>query len=114
MAAKLVKTKTPGVYRRGRRYVVRYRHQGEERERFARTYDEARSIKQALETDKRRGEHREASSLTFEDYAKGWMDTYMGRTNRGFRESTRAGYCFSIEKRAIPFFSKRTHTLAGI
>jgi integrase len=114
MAAKLIKTRTPGVYKRGPSYVVRYRHQGEERKRYARTYEEARSIKQAVETDKRRGEHREGSTLTFEDYAKTWIDTYMGRTNRGFRESTRAGYRFTIEKRAIPFFSKRTHTLAAI
>jgi integrase len=116
MAAKfdLEKTKTPGVYRRGGRYVIRYRHHGRERKRFARTYDEARSIKQAVETDKRRGEHRETSVLTFEEYAKGWIDTYMGRTNRGFRESTRKGYRFSLEHRAIPFFSNRTDTLAGI
>ena len=39
MAAKfdLEKTKTPGVYRRGPSYVVRYRHQGRERKRYART-----------------------------------------------------------------------------
>jgi len=103
-APKLVKTKTPGVYKRGGSYVVRYRHGSEERKRFARTYAEARAIKQSVETDKRRGEHREVGTLTFEDYAKGWLDTYTGRTSRGFRESTRKGYRFSIEKRAIPFF----------
>ena len=52
--------------------------------------------------------------LTFEEYAKDWIDTYMGRTNRGFRDSTRKGYRFSLEHRAIPFFSSRTDTLAGI
>src|ERR1035437_10537480 len=57
-APKLEKTKTPGVYKRGGRYVVRYRHGGEERKRFARTYAEARAVKQDLETDKRRGEPR--------------------------------------------------------
>lgn len=90
-APKLEKTKTPGVYRRGGRYVVRYRHGGGERKRFARTYAEARAIKQTVETDKRRGEHREIGSLTFEDYARDWLDTYTGRTSRGFRESTSSG-----------------------
>jgi len=104
MAPKLVKTKTPGVYRRGGCYVVRYRHGGEERKRFARTYAEARAIKQDVETDKRRGEHRETGTLTFEEYAMGWLDTYTGRTSRGFRDSTRKGSRFSIEQRAIPFF----------
>jgi integrase len=103
-APKMTKTKTPGVYKRGGRYVVRYRHGGEERKRFAQTYAEARAIKQSLETDKRRGEHHETSALTFEEYAKGWLDTYTGRTSRGFRDSTRKGYRFSIEKRAVPFF----------
>jgi hypothetical protein len=43
MAAKLDKTRTPGVYRRGKSYVVVYRHRGHQRKRFARTYDEARA-----------------------------------------------------------------------
>jgi integrase len=93
---------------------VRYRHRGRERKQYARTYDEARSIKQGIETDKRHGEHHERATLTFEDYAKEWIDTYTGRTSRGFRESTRAGYRYSIEHRAIPYFSKHTTTLAGI
>jgi integrase len=114
MAAKLDKTRTPGVYRRGKSYVVVYRHRGQQRKRFSRTYDEARALKATLTADMRRGEHRETSVLTFGDYARDWIDTYMGRTNRGFRESTRAGYRFSIEQRAIPFFTKRTATLANV
>src|SRR2546423_203542 len=47
-------------------------------------------------------------------YAKDWIDTYTRRTSRGFRESTRDGYRYSLEERAIPFFSKRTPTLASI
>ena len=53
------------------------------------------------------GTHRETSPQTFEAYAKDWIDTYTGRTSRGFRDSTRKGYRFSIEKRAIPFFDGR-------
>ncbi|HUA12394.1 MAG TPA: site-specific integrase [Solirubrobacteraceae bacterium] len=113
-APKLEKTKTPGVYRRGGRYVVRYRHRGKQHKRFARTYDEARTLKATLVADMRRGEHRETSSVTFEDYAREWVETYTGRTNRGFRESTRVGYRRSIEQHAIPFFAARTATLAEI
>jgi len=114
MTATLEKTRTPGVYRRGKSYVVRYRHRGQERKRFARTYDEARALKATLTADIRRGEHRESSTLTFEQYALDWIDSYQGRTTRGFRESTRVGYRRTIETKAIPFFSKRTPTLTSI
>ncbi len=100
----LERTATPGVYRRGKTYVVRYRVNGKGRSRYVRTYDEARSVKAELTADIRRGVHRETSAVTFEDYARRWLDTYTGRTSRGFRESTRKGYRFSIEQRAIPFF----------
>ena len=42
MPAKLIKTKTPSVYRRGSRYVVTYRDtEGRQRWESAATYDEA-------------------------------------------------------------------------
>lgn len=113
MAAKLEKTATPGVYRRGPSYVVRYRHAGRERWRYVRTYDEARSIKQGVETDKRRGEYRETSRLTFKAYAREWVDTYTGRTTTGLRESTRDGYRWSVDK-AVKFFDKRTPLLSEV
>ncbi len=113
-APKLVKTRTPGVYKRGGRYVVRYRHRGQERKRFARTYDEARALKATLEADMRRGEHRETGAVTFETYARDWIDTYQGRSTRGFRESTRVGYRRTIEQKAIPFFAKRTALLSEL
>lgn len=113
-AARLEKTKTPGVYRRGKVYVVRYRHRGQERKKFARTYAEARNLKATLTADMRRGEYREHGNVSFETYAKEWIETYQGRTTRGFRESTRRGYRFSIEERVIPFFSKRVGLLAEV
>ena len=57
-APKLEKTKTPGVFKRGGRYVVVYRFRGQQRKRFAHTYAEARDLKATLRTDIRRGEHR--------------------------------------------------------
>ena len=41
-ATKLVKTKTPGIYKRGDRYVVVWRHRGKQHKSFHRTYAEAR------------------------------------------------------------------------
>lgn len=49
-APRLVKTKTPGIYKRGRRYVVVYRDsQGRQRKRFAQTLAEARDLKSTLD-----------------------------------------------------------------
>ena len=45
IAAKLVKTKTPGVYKRGDRYVVVWRHRGKQHKAFYATYAEAREAK---------------------------------------------------------------------
>jgi integrase len=101
----LVRTATPGVYRRGKTYVVRYRlRNGEERKRYVRTYEEARRLKASLTTDVARGEHRDSGRTTFEEYAKEWLTTYAGRTTGGLRESTREQHRWSVESKAIPFF----------
>jgi integrase len=111
MATTLTKTKTPGTFKRDNSYVVVYRdRERKQRKRFARTYEEARDIKAEVSLPT----HRERSRIGFEDYARGWVDSYMGRTTRGFRESTRAGYRFSIEQRVIPFFRSRTPLLSEV
>jgi integrase len=103
----LERTQTRGVFRRGKTYVVVYRHHGQQRKKCARTYVEARALHGRLTASITDGTHREVSLLTFEEYARHWLDTYTGRTTRGFRDSTRKGYRFSIEQRAIPFFEGR-------
>ena len=45
MAAPLVKTRHPGIYRRGSRYVVTYKLNGRSRKRSAHTLDQARRRK---------------------------------------------------------------------
>lgn len=45
MAAKLVKTNTPGIYKRGGRYVVVWWHRGKQHKSFHRTLAEAREAK---------------------------------------------------------------------
>ena len=66
----LIKTSTPGIYRRGGRYVVIWRHRGKQYKSFHRTLAEAREAK---------GEHtrtnRQApqSRRPFDEYAREWV-----------------------------------------
>ena len=56
-AGSLVKTKTPGIFKKNARYVVIFRDSsGRQRKRFARTMAEARDLKALLTADVRRGE----------------------------------------------------------
>jgi hypothetical protein len=114
--APLSKTSEPGVYRRGGRYVVVFRDPSrKQRKRFARTFNEARDLKSKLRTDIKRGEFREEPDrdrITFEDYARQWIDSYAGRTSKGIRSATIADYRRNLEADAIPFLGKRR--LAGI
>ena len=110
MAAKkstLAKTKTPGVYRRGKKYVYAYRVRGVQRWKTVETYDEARRGKLAAEVDVERGELRDLSRVSFGDYAREWIVNYQGRTSNGFRGSTRRAYTQMLEARIIPYFDGR-------
>jgi len=105
VSAPLKKTKVPGVYRRGRRYVVLYRDPyGRQRSRAAATLAEARLLKSALTADVARGEYRALSGVTFAEYLPEWIASYAGRTSRGFREQTRQEYKRDLERHALPFF----------
>jgi len=106
MSAKLERTATPGIYKRGRRYVVTFRDPyGKQRKRSARTLAEARDVKAQLTADVRRGEYRALAKVTFAVYAAEWIDSYAGRTSRGIREATRSDYRKQVEQ-AIPFFRR--------
>jgi integrase len=107
MAAPLVKTKTPGIYKRGSRYVFSYRVNGRQRWESCRTLDEARRAKAARQTDIGRGEFEERSRLTLHDYAAD-VGRYQGRGRRGFREDTRADYQRQLEQYVFEFFPQRT------
>ena len=111
MGAPLVKTSTPGVYKRGRFYAVRFvKPDGTKGQRAARTLKEARELRAALNADVHRGEYRELSRTTFHDYATEWARTYQGRTGRGVRVNTLAEYRRDLELHAIPFFGRRRLT----
>ncbi len=103
----LVRTSTPGIYRRGDRYVVVFKDpSGRQRKRFARTLAEARRLKSELAADVQRGEYREQSKVTFADHWRSWLAAYAGRTSRGFRERTRQDYGRALEEYAVPFFGR--------
>jgi integrase len=109
--AKLTRTSTPGVFRRHRQrcprkgrcdcsYAVVWRHRGRQTTETFSTLAEAREAK----GQRQAGDSRPASREPFEDYARRWLDTYRGRTSRGFSESTRTTYRRDIENWAIPYF----------
>jgi integrase len=104
---KLVRTKTPGIYRRGKSYVVIYRAGGRQRKEFARTLDEARRIKRERETDRDRGELQERTTITLRVYLEEWVERYQGQGRRGFRENTRDEYRRLLERYAYRFFSPK-------
>lgn len=106
----LSKTTTPGVYKRGDQYVIRYRDpEGKQRQRSARTLAEARRMKAELNADVQRGEYRPDSKVTFYEYAKEWPTLYTGRTGRGVRPMTVKEYERDL-KRAMDWFGRRKLT----
>lgn len=108
MAAPFLRTSVPGIYRRGGRYVVTFTDPtGKRRKRSAATMAEARVLKASLATDVARGDFRELSDVTFDDYAREWVRTYQGRTGRGIRETTLEEYRKDLEIDPIPYFGRR-------
>ena len=102
---RLVKTNTPGIYKRGGTYVVVFRDPtGRQCKRHARTLTEAKAIKAEVATDVRRGEYRTQSNIRFRDHYQQWIATYQGRTSNGFRDNTRIRYRVALETRALPWF----------
>ena len=108
----LLKTKTPGVYRRvdGEKKTVGYvaviEVAGRQRKKSARTYDEARRLKRGSESDRDRGLLQPNTAITFVRYLDEWVERYRGR-GRGFRENTREEYRRLIQTHAHRYFSKR-------
>lgn len=108
MAAKLERTATPGIFRRhqggcrrdgrcGCAYVVEWRHRGRKSTDTFRTLAEAREAKGNRDA----GDRRPVARVTFGDYFAGWIESYVGRTARGFSETTRPEYRRPIEHYAL-------------
>jgi integrase len=120
MSARLERTRYPGVYKRGGRYVYLYRDAGKrQRSGSAATLAEAKAKRSTELSKVAHGRWREPSKTTFADYAAEWVKTYAGRTSRGLRESTREDYArtlgidpstgepFDPPTRAVAFFGAR-------
>jgi integrase len=116
---KLETTDTPGIFRRHAKrcdrrgrcncaYVVVWRHRGRQHTETFRTFAEAREAKGNRDA----GDRRPVARVGFEDYFDGWIDSYAGRTARGFTERSRALYRYSIEQYALPCW--RTWKLADV
>lgn len=123
---RLVKTATPGIFRRERAdgslggYVVIYRAGGRQIKESARTLAEARAVRSARSADVARGEFQARSTLTLREFLEQWIDRYAGTGRRGFRENTRTEYRRLLSTYAHEFFSERLrlvdvtpHHLAG-
>lgn len=102
MAAKMERTRTPGIYKRGSRYVVVWTHRGRQHKQSYATYGEAREAK----GQRAGGERRPASSIRVDDYFRDWITSYRGRTRRGLEESTRDRYRVLLERHVLPFMGR--------
>jgi integrase len=113
--AKLETTRTPGIYRRGSKYVVVYHVNGKQRRETARTMEDARRLKRAREVDRDRGRLGDDGRVPFREYAEEWVARYQGNGRRGFTEETRASYRRHLELYAYPYFeAKLGRTVATI
>jgi integrase len=103
MAAKLEKTKTPGIFKRGSRYAVIYRDgEGRQRQESARTFDEARRLRSRREASVSEGSYQTQTRERFADYAEAWIERYQGTGRHGFTEHTRSDYRRDLKAYAIP------------
>jgi integrase len=97
---KMERTRTPGVYKRGDRYVVVWRHRGRQHKEFFATLTEAREAKGRRQS----GDRRKPPRVRVSDFAPAWVESYRGRTSRGFSESTRDKYRRDITAQVVPYF----------
>ena len=98
------KDQDPGIFKRGSRYVFVYRANGKQKWESARTLEEARRAKAARLTDIGWGEFEERSRLSLREYGEAWVERYLGRGRRGFREGTRDEYRRQLNQYVFPYF----------
>ena len=121
--AKMERTRTPGIYKRGDRYVVRWRDAGgKQRWASARLYDDARTLKSAKEKQSRDGEAHVPTSdqPTLADYARQLFGCDPARApgatpERGgcagrqgaIRDATRADYRRDMDVCGFPLLGRK-------
>jgi integrase len=97
MTPKMERTRYPGIYKRGGRYVVVWTHRGRQHKSFHATIAEARDAKGRRAA----GDRRPTSKVLVADYFADWIESYAGRTTRGFSETSRSLYRRSISDHAL-------------
>jgi hypothetical protein len=102
--AAMEKTQTPGIFKRGSRYVFIYRANGKQKWESARTLEEARRAKAERVADVGRGEFEERSRVALREYAEAWVERYLGRGRGGFREGTRDEYRRQLKQYVYLYF----------
>jgi integrase len=114
-APKMERSNTPGIFRRHAKgcdragrcecsYVITWRAHGRQHTETHRTLGEAREAKRAHEADVARGEFSAMARVTLHEYAREWIERYQGTGRRGFREETRDGYRWNLERFALRYF----------
>ena len=103
MGAPLIRTSTPGIYRRGPegRYVVVYKVDGRQRRETVRTMRDARAHKRQREAARDAGTLVAQSKVTLGQHARQWVERHHGGS-RGFRESTRRDYRRDLSATSSP------------
>src|SRR5688572_5969041 len=107
MSSPMVRTRHPGIFKRGTRYVVVYKVGGRQHKESVRTLEAARRLKAARVADRDRGEFQEQSRVRFREYAEEWVERYTGRGRHGFRETTRDAYRRNLERYVYPYLDER-------
>jgi integrase len=109
MAAPLVKTRHPGIYKRGKSYVVRYRANGVHRSESCATLEKALQVKRSREAARDSGELDQAAEgrVPLRVWAEEWINRYQGSGKRGFTENTREEYRRDLKRYVYPFLGDR-------
>lgn len=96
---KLERTRWPGIFQRGERYVVVVRDQrGKQIKRFAPSITAAKAVQGELRAQVARGEFRQLSKALFTEYAKQWVESYAGSTSRGIKPQTIKDYKAAVTR----------------
>lgn len=107
--AQLIKTRHPGIYKRGGRYMVIYRDRTKkQRSETCDTLAEAQRVKAERVAAVKNRTHRQVSVQPFPDYVTEWIETYTGHKGGSFREHTRREYRRIIGRYLVPFFDGYT------
>ena len=109
MAAPMTKTRHPGIYKRGSRYVVRFRANGKRHAESCRTLEQALQVKRAREAAIDRGELDLVTQARtpLREFAAEWIERYQGNGRRGFTDHTRDEYRRDLKRYVFPRLGDR-------